>query len=238
MAGSEPEIPGPQDCGLGVYADQLGHSGGVVSVPTCWLFGLVHPRWPSDMPGPAVVQRVCPRAHRATGGYVGRGASPSAAAAAPKSSYAVAEFLGRCLLPVPWHLLAGERLRPSPRPLVAPPGVRRFPGHGRACKSPECAQDPSQSAPYSGLRNSGRQTALVRSRVCACWRRCVMPLTGMRLGYEHPRRHNLRRTGLPWLADAHVPCMSYGRPPGTDHYPRRSVTCTTSISRSPMPGTP
>jgi hypothetical protein len=38
----------PQDYGLGVSADQSGHSGGVVSVPTCWLSGRMHAVWSQD----------------------------------------------------------------------------------------------------------------------------------------------------------------------------------------------
>jgi len=47
----------PQDCGLGVSADQSGHSGGVVSVPTCWLSGRMHAVWSPD--GPQVGGTAC-----------------------------------------------------------------------------------------------------------------------------------------------------------------------------------
>jgi hypothetical protein len=40
----------PQDYGLGVFADQSGHSGGVVGVPTCWLSGQMHAVWSPDGP--------------------------------------------------------------------------------------------------------------------------------------------------------------------------------------------
>src|SRR6202012_1836308 len=117
--------------------------------------------------------RVWLRAHRATGRHVGHGASPSAAAAAPKGSDAVAELLGRCLLPGLWHRHAGELLQPCPRPLVAPPGVRVVVRPIRARKSPECAQDPSRSAPSSELCDSRREPSLVRSRAYPC----RLPLT-------------------------------------------------------------
>jgi hypothetical protein len=149
-----------------------GHSGGVVSVPPCWLFDLVHAVWSPDGPQACLAwrlsSRVWPRAHRATGGHVGYGASLSAAAAAPKGSDAVAELLGPFLLPGLWHRHAGELLQPWPRPLVAPPGVRVVVRPIRARKSPQCAQDPSQSAPSSGLCDSGRKPSLVRSWASKC----------------------------------------------------------------------
>ncbi len=35
------------------------------------------------------------------------------------------------------------------------------------------------------------------------------------LGYEHLRRHDLRHTGLTWMADAGGPCITFARSPGT-----------------------
>jgi hypothetical protein len=58
LTGATPVTPlDPQDCGLGVSADQSGHSGGVVSVPTCWLSGRMHAVWSPD--GPQVGGTAC-----------------------------------------------------------------------------------------------------------------------------------------------------------------------------------
>ncbi|WP_206642108.1 tyrosine-type recombinase/integrase [Nonomuraea polychroma] len=38
-----------------------------------------------------------------------------------------------------------------------------------------------------------------------------------KLGYEHLRRHDLRHTGLTWMADAGSRSTSFGRSPATVH---------------------
>jgi integrase len=46
------------------------------------------------------------------------------------------------------------------------------------------------------------------------------------LGHEHLRQHDLRHTGLTWLADAGYRYTCYARSPGTGHSPRRIGTYT------------
>ena len=58
-----------------------------------------------------------------------------------------------------------------------------------------------------------------------------------RLGYEHLRRHDLRHTGLTWMADASVPFHVLRKIAGTDHCPRHSATCSRTTRRSRTQGT-
>jgi hypothetical protein len=79
---------------------------------------------------------------------------------------------------------------------------------------------------FTGPRGGRITTAVLRD--ATHWDEVVTAL-----GYEHLRRHDLRHTGLTWMADAGVPCTSFARSRDTGRSPRHSGTCIRTDSRSP-----
>ncbi|MFD4542704.1 tyrosine-type recombinase/integrase [Streptomyces bauhiniae] len=78
---------------------------------------------------------------------------------------------------------------------------------------------------FTGPRGGRVSTAVLRD--ATHWDEVVT-----RVGYEHLRRHDLRHTGLTWLADAGVPIHVLRRIAGTAHLPPPSATCTRTFTRS------
>lgn len=68
---------------------------------------------------------------------------------------------------------------------------------------------PVRESNHVGLALGGRITTAVL-RDATHWDDVVT-----RLGYEHLRRHDLRHTGLTWMAAPGFPCTCCGSSPGT-----------------------
>ncbi|WP_329138235.1 tyrosine-type recombinase/integrase [Streptomyces sp. NBC_01476] len=81
---------------------------------------------------------------------------------------------------------------------------------------------------FTGPRGGRITTAVLRD--ATHWDELVRAL-----GYKHLRRHDLRHTGLTWLADAGVPCTSCGRSPDTAPCRPPSATSTPTCRASSVP---
>ena len=91
------------------------------------------------------------------------------------------------------------------------------------------ASDDPMARLFTGPRGDRITTVVLRD--ATHWDEVVT-----KLGYEHLRRHDLRHTGLTWMADAGVPVHVLRKIAGHGwRWSRRSVIFTRMISRSQTP---